>query len=136
MHQSRLQGSRQEIKFVEDTKESKHNTNEDNTVNEDIEAVKEKKKQYSDYGNNYVTIIENNGDNVDTDSHNILSSELAKCLYTNVESSINMLENKESEMLAQEANVEMGALTISDTKVHQIVADETNAQEKSMNHDP
>ena len=44
-----------------------------------------------------------------------------------------MLENKESEMLAQEANVEMGALTISDTKRHQIVTDETNAQEKSMN---
>lgn len=66
----------------------------------------------------------------------MLSSDLAKCLYTNVESSINKLENKESEMLAQEANVEMGALTISDTKVYQIVADETNAQEKSMNHDP
>lgn len=55
----------------------------------------------------------------------MLSSDLAKCLYTNVESSINKLENKESEMLAQEANVEMGALTISDTKVYQIVADET-----------
>lgn len=96
--------------------------------------LKRKKKQYSDvYGNNYVTVIENNGDKVDTDSHNILSSDLAKCLYTNDESSINMLENKESEMLAQEANVEMGALTISDTKRHQIVADETNAQEKSMN---
>lgn len=39
-------------------------------------------------------------------------------------------------MLAQEANVEIGALTISHTKVYQIVADETNAQEKSMNHDP
>lgn len=47
-----------------------------------------------------------------------------------------MLENKESEMVAQEANVEMRALTISDTKVYQIAADETNAQEKSMNHDP
>ena len=73
--------------------ESKHNTNEDNAVNEAIEAEK-KNKQCSDYGNNYVTIIENNGDNVDTDSHNILSSDLAKCLYTNVESSINKLENK------------------------------------------
>ena len=39
-------------------------------------------------------------------------------------------------MLAQEANVEMGALTISGTKRNQIVADEKNSEEKSMNHDP
>ena len=132
MHQSRLQGSRQEIKFVEDTKESKHNTNEDNTVNEDIEAVKEKKNSTV---TSMVIITSLSSKTMATmltliPTTVILSSDLAKCLYTNVEGRINMLENKESEMLAQEANVEMGALTISDTKVHQIVADETNAQEK------
>ena len=128
VHRRRLQGSRQEIEFLEDTEESKHDMNEDNTVTENIEA---EKNEDNDYGNNYVTIIENDDDKADTNSYNSLSSDLAKSEYTNVESSMNKGENEESEMLAQEVNAVTGELTKSDTKVNQIVADEKNTQEES-----
>ena len=127
VHRRRLQGSRQEIEFLEDTEESKHDTDEDNTVTENIDA---EKNENNDNGNNYVTIIENDDDKADTDFYNTMSSDQAKSEYTNVESSKG--ENEESDMLAQEVNAVMGGLTQSDTnKVNQIVADEKNTQAES-----
>ncbi|XP_015780131.1 PREDICTED: uncharacterized protein DDB_G0283357-like [Acropora digitifera] len=129
VHRRRLQGSRQEIEFLEhdDTEESKHDTDEDNTVTENIDA---EKNDNNDNGNNYVTIIENDDDKADTDFYNTLSSDQAKSEYTNVESSKG--ENEESDMLAQEVNAVVGELTQSDTnKVNQIVADEKNTQAES-----
>ncbi|XP_067041852.1 serine-rich adhesin for platelets-like [Acropora muricata] len=127
VHRRRLQGSRQEIEFLEDTEESKHDTDEDSIVSENIDA---EKNENNDNGNNYVTIIENDDDKADTDVYNTLSSDQAKSEYTNVESSKG--ENEESDMLAQEVNAVVGELTQSDTnKVSQIVADEKNTQAES-----
>lgn len=75
--------------------------------------------------------IGNDGVNVDTDSYNTLTSELAKSEYSNVESSMNKRENEESEMLAREVNAEKGELTKSLTKANQITADGKNTLEKN-----
>ena len=75
--------------------------------------------------------IGNDGVNVDTDSYNTLTSELAKSEYSNVESSMNKRENEESEMLAREVNPEKGELTKSLTKANQITADGKNTLEKN-----
>ena len=113
---------RQEIEFLDDNQVSEGKQDEYETPRyEDVNGNEFLENSDNDR-NNYVTVIDNVDRKADTDSYSTLTSDAAKSEYTNVESSINEGANEESQMLGEEVNNLLGALTKSDSRINEVVA--------------